>query len=169
MLPTSSLRCDLVRRPDPLRCKSASACGRTLTRPGIRNVPCGVSRFRFSCDRYAEAPAANPSPPVPCQELPKSRVPRRYADFSGILHCSSERPPSGGRGNSSYFDWYRSPGARQFFRNSKGSMLPIIWRARLTRSSRICRCSPAALASRSSTSVKKTFNDHCPAPALDDF
>ncbi len=154
MLQTLSLWCDLVRRPDPLAWKSASAYGRTLTQPGIRNVPCGVSRSRFSCDRYAESPAADLFPHGPCRELPKSRLPRRYADFSGILHCSSERPPAGGRGRSSYFDWYRSPVRTSFVRNSRGLMLPIIWRASLTRHSRNCRCSSI---NRSSTSLKKRW------------
>lgn len=59
----------------------------------MRNVPCGVSRSRFSCDRYAEAPAADRSRITRVENSRNPRLPRRYADFSGILHYSSSDRP----------------------------------------------------------------------------
>lgn len=55
----------------------------------------GGSRFRLPAGRYAEAPAAALVPPLAWREFPKSRLRRRYADFSDTLQLSVWNPPGG--------------------------------------------------------------------------
>jgi len=74
---------------------------RVLTRSGSdcgcdgsckRNDPGGVSRFRLPCGRYAEAPAADLVTARVVSRTPEiSPEWRRYADFSGALHCLAGR------------------------------------------------------------------------------
>lgn len=97
MSPVSSLSSVRGRIPEALSALSTEPCDDPAPdSAGKRNVTYGASRSRFSGDRCAEAPAAGLFPVVPCRELPKLRPRRRYADFSGTLHCSFVAPPDGG-------------------------------------------------------------------------